>query len=115
MNHRSAPEPNRQTPRWRVTLEQVAASALTSRLAAQVTQHPVLRHATATCSVDVLTVAFAPSAAIADVEAVLPILEQAVAAVSQAQEYPYELDVILRSDTPSTGQRCLSTPSRRIH
>jgi len=115
MNNRSAPEPDRPTPRWRVTLEQVAASALTSRLAAQVTQHPVLRHATATCSVDVLTVAFTAAALVSAVEAVLPILEQAVAAVSQAQEYPYELDVILRSDTPSTAQRCLAAPSRRIH
>lgn len=115
MNYRSAPEPDRQTAHWRVTLEQVAASALGVRLTAAVTQHPVLRHATATCSVDVLTVAFASSAAIADVEAVLPILEQAVAVVSAAQEYPYELDVILRSDTPSTAQRCLSAPSRLIH
>ena len=115
MNYRSAPEPDRHTPHWRVTLEQVAASSLTSRLAAQVTQHPVLRHATATCSVDVLTVAFTSDAPVSAVEAVLPILEQAVAAVSASQEYPYELDVILRSDTPSTAQRCLSTPSRRIH
>lgn len=115
MNYRSAPEPDCHTPRWRVTLEQVAASSLSARIAAQVTQHPVLRHATATCSVDVLTVAFTSDAPVSAVEAVLPILEQAVAAVSQAQEYPYELDVILRSDTPSTAQRCLSTPSRLVH
>jgi 2,4-dienoyl-CoA reductase-like NADH-dependent reductase (Old Yellow Enzyme family) len=60
-------------------------------------------------------IASCSAALVSAVEAVLPILEQAVAAVSQAQEYPYELDVILRSDTPSTAQRCLSAPSRLIH
>ena len=114
MNYRSAPEPER-LPRlnWRVALEQIAATALNAAIIAHRTTHPVLQCATASCSVDVLTVSFPPHASVAAVEAVLPVLEDAVGVVSAAQEYPYELDVILRVDT--TAATCFAPPSRRIH
>ena len=93
-------------------LDEEPAERLSERLAALVPQHPVLAHASVTCDLDIniLIVAFTPAATDDAVTAVLPVLEDAVAHVSD-HGHLYSVDVILRAN----GDASWPSRSRLIH
>lgn len=94
-------------------LDEEPAERLTERLAALVPQHPVLAHAAVTCDLahlNNLIVAFTPAATDAAVTAVLPVIEDAVARVSD-HGHLYSVDIILRAN----GDASWPSRSRLIH
>ena len=86
------------------------AVQLTERLAALVPHYPVLAHASVTCdlAVDTLTVTFTPEATDDAIEAVAPLIEDAVARVRE-DGHLFSFDIILRADGFALS------PSRLIH